>query len=169
MTNVNTFTWEMKWYLSFCKNMAKTEGYCNARDVREYFEHRFKKVSNTIWGNYSIVKLGNELTIEHLGTHKKGIAKCNPKDKFNIITGLAIAWARYNKEDIPIYEAVPISELQNGDTFFDTGHQYIFVAKSPITEKRYVVYEKINNDEYKLTTRYYDNDYILYTYSPLGQ
>ena len=169
MTNVNTFTWEMKWYLSFCKNMAKAEGYCKAEDVGEYFEHEFMEFPNTVWGSYSIVKFGNELIIEHLGTNKKGIAKCNPKDKFNLITGLAIAWARYNKEEIPIYETVSISELQNGDTFFDTAHEYIFVAKAPIAEKRYVVYEKINDDEYKLITKYYDNDYALYTYSPLGQ
>lgn len=169
MKNVNTFTWKMKWYLSFCKNMAKSEGYCKAEDAREYFEHEFIEFPNTVWGKYNIAKFGNELIIAHLGTNKKGIAKCNPKDKFNIITGLAIAWARYNKEEIPIYEMVSISGLQNGDTFFDTGHQYIFVAKSPIAEKRYVVYEKINDDEYKITTRYYDNDYVLYRYSPLGQ
>lgn len=169
MTNVNTFTWEMKWYLSFCKNMAKAEGCCKAEDVNEYFENEFLEFPNTIWGNFSIVKFGNELIIAHLGTNKKGIAKCNPKDKFNIITGLAIAWARYNKEEVPIYEPILISRLQNGDIFFDTSDEYIFVAKSPIEEKKYVVYEKINDNEYKLITRYFDNGYALYTYSPLGQ
>ena len=169
MNNVNTFTWEMKWYLSFCKNMAKAEGCCKAEDVRQFFEDAFMEFPNTTWGSYAITLIDNKLTIEHLGTHKKGVAKCHSHDKFNLFTGIAIAWARYNKAEVPMYEAVSISELQNGDIFFDIGEEYIFIAKSPIAKNRYVVYEKIEKNEYRLITRYYDNDYVLFTYSPLGQ
>lgn len=69
------------------------------------------------YGNFviSINKDGNT-TIYNTKTGKSGKARRNPNDAVNITVGLALAWARYMKKEIPVVRAsTKISNLKVGD------------------------------------------------------
>lgn len=88
-----------------------------------------------------------ETVIFNSKTMRRAKAKCHSDDKFSIFEGVAIAWAKYNNEDIPVYhKAVSRDELQNGDTIrLDTEKPYCFIGWLPeecFNEgKRAVVYD----------------------------
>lgn len=88
-----------------------------------------------------------ETVIFNSKTMRMAKAKCHSDDNFSIFEGVAIAWAKYNNEDIPAYhKAVSRDELQNGDTIqLDTEKPYCFIGwlpeKCSNEDKRAVVYD----------------------------
>ena len=66
-------------------------------------------------------------------TGKIGIAKCHKDDKMDMRTGVAIAWARYNKLPIPIITSTTLSELKTNRYFetLITGKKYYLVGYTP--------------------------------------
>lgn len=168
---MNTYVWVNKWFYNFCKSMSLAtkhkDVYASAKDVERNIT-RFSSVNNFYFGKFVITLNPSKglVTIFHRETGKIGKAVCRKEDKFDRITGLAIAWARYCNETVPILENISVTELKCGDEFFDLGEKYIFVGKSPIFE-RYICY-KVTDGVYTLTSRYWDNSYSLVRYSDLG-
>ena len=73
--------------------------------------------------------------------NKIGVAKRHKDDRYNYITGVAIAYARATKRKIPeVKDTVWLSELKNGDSFittYDKNTKYIFLTVNPLT-KNYI-------------------------------
>lgn len=69
------------------------------------------------YGNFVIsVNKDGDTTIYNTKTGKSGKARLNPKDTSYMFLGLALAWARYMKKEIPVLRATTkISNLKVGD------------------------------------------------------
>lgn len=76
-----------------------------------------------------------ETTIFNTHTMKSAKAKCHYEDTFSIYEGIAVAWAKYNNEDVPEYhKTVHRDTLQNGDTIRSTMNMntvYTFIGWLP--------------------------------------
>lgn len=98
-------------------------------------------VSSVIYKNgYTISLNGNKLTIFNTKTGKSGYSKKSIYEpSFNYETALAIAWARYCKNEIPIVKDFitedNIQSIQNGtiiqDAYSDNRPEYIFIGNYP--------------------------------------
>ena len=76
--------------------------------------------------------------IVNMKKEKRGIAICNEDDTFDASIGIAYAWARYKKEEIPtflIYKT--LNEMKNGDVFYVGEEKRIFIGKTPTHNKSY--------------------------------
>lgn len=61
----------------------------------------------------------NKIIVLDAKTGKTGMARCNPKDKFNFETGLAIAYARLRNIEIPKVEEEPnFGRVKNNKMYF---------------------------------------------------
>lgn len=96
---------------------------------------------SVIYKNGYIISLnGNKLTIFNTKTRKSGYSKKSLyESSFNYETALAIAWARYCKNEIPIVKDFitedNIQSIQNGtiirDVFSNKNQEYIFIGNYP--------------------------------------
>ena len=64
-------------------------------------------------------------------TNKIGIARCHPKDKFNLVWGKAIATARCLGIEVPKITECFISEMKYGEKFRYKHNVYVFLCKIP--------------------------------------
>ena len=134
----------------------------NKREYEEWIEDRIKSFSHclpdksnpaallsfTMQKNKTLpfctVYLGNffvyvdliaeETVIFNTRTMKSAKAKCRFEDTFSVYDGVAIAWAKYNHEEIPTYDkTVHRDTLQNGDVFRKVGMNtvYTFIGWLP--------------------------------------
>ena len=79
---------------------------------------------------------------------KIGTAKCSPSDKFNLKTGIAIAWARYNgvadipdmsePEEAPHSLITLLEEMTYGRHFRYQGKEYTFIEPSGFRNGNFV-------------------------------
>ena len=87
--------------------------------------------------------------------HNVGIAKCHPDDEFNVLIGIAIAYARCKGIEIPkinVYKK--LSEMKNGDIFYGVCQQkFIYIGKNEKIE-RYVIWDTLLKKYYE----FYDTD-----------
>lgn len=61
------------------------------------------------------------VSIHHNKYHTYGVAKCQYGDNFDLKTGIAIAWARYNRMAVPDVDlTINRNELKNGDMFISS-------------------------------------------------
>jgi hypothetical protein len=100
------------------KPWVKMDNKLNIEDV----DYSHPNISEFI-GNFFIVcnLFTGETTIFNIVTKRRATARCNIEDKFDVRTGIAVAWARYNHEIIPDYEnIISREELVNGDKFFSS-------------------------------------------------
>ncbi|MBP5773811.1 MAG: hypothetical protein J6W35_07045 [Eubacterium sp.] len=90
------------------------------------------------YGNFVIsVNKAGDTTIYNTKTGKSGKARRNPNDTMYQFLGLALAWARYNKKEIPVVKTtVKVSNLKVGDVV-DLGIKETVIVLSivPIKEK----------------------------------
>lgn len=91
-------------------------------------------------------------------TNKVGIARCHPKDDFNLIWGKAIATARCLGIEVPkISEEKKLSEMQYGEKFigpYDT--EYYFIAKHPVHVGQCIVLRIIDNHAMNFHDNFYE-------------
>ncbi len=105
---------------------------------REDIDYSHPNISEFI-GNFFIVcnLFTGETTIFNTVTKRRATARCNIEDKFDVRTGIAVAWARYNHEIIPDYEnLISREELVNGDKFISSvnkNHILVFIGWIPNT------------------------------------
>ena len=123
-------TCDLDFIFHYPVNMSATE-----RGIRVVNSH------SVIYKNGYIISLnGNKLTIFNTKTGKSGYSKksiCEPS--FNYETALAVAWARYCKNEIPkLMEYITednIQSIQNGtiirDVYSDNKPEYIFIGNYP--------------------------------------
>lgn len=89
---------------------------------------------------------GNYLRITNVINGKSGYSKKNTGDKFDAKIALAIAWARYCKNDIPICRTYITKEhlrnLSAGTVFYDTisGTKMKFVGTDPMNDINIIVW-----------------------------
>lgn len=89
------------------------------------------------YGNFVIsVNKAGDTTIYNTKTGKSGKALRNPNDAMYGSLGLALAWARYNKKEIPVVKtAIRTVNLKIGDIVnFNNNTNYIILSIVPITE-----------------------------------
>lgn len=89
-----------------------------------------------IYGNFIIAwdEYERTVTIHHNKYHTYAVAKCKFNDKFDLRTGIAIAWAKYNNMTVPdIDNTINRDNLQNGDIFISSVNDdaYIFIGWIP--------------------------------------
>lgn len=108
---------------------AATLGYTMQNNRRPYY---------TLYtGNFFIYAdmYTAETVIFNTKTKRSASAKCHPDDTFDIYEGIAVAWAKYNNEDVPeYYKTVKRETLQNGDTIRSTMNMnttYTFIGWLP--------------------------------------
>ena len=71
------------------------------------------------------------VTVFNIRTGNFGVAKCKDTDTFSYNVGVAIAWARYCKKDIPVVGTyVSYNELKLGDIIVLNDGIYVVVQKS---------------------------------------
>lgn len=96
----------------------------------EFLHSKYKKFGDNVT-TVVISKNGNKI----------GVAKRHKDDRYDCITGVAIAYARATKRKIPeVKDTVWLSELKNGDSFittYDKNTKYIFLTVNPLT-KNYI-------------------------------
>lgn len=80
-------------------------------------------------------------TITNTRNGRFGKATCRRGDTFNASLGLAIAWARYNHENIPedVKMSCDFKTYKNGDRFNFNYCNYTFVGAFPSKDNTYVV------------------------------
>lgn len=76
------------------------------------------------------IAVGRQVSVMYLDTErpKIGVAKCNPSDKFDLETGLAIAYARANGKDVPDYvlnDGTAFKEVAVGAQFSHDNKRFI--------------------------------------------
>lgn len=110
-------------------NPAATLNYAMQNNMRTY---------HTLYaGNFFIYAdlIAGETVIFNTNSMRAAKAKCHYEDTFSIYEGIAVAWARYNNEDVPEYhKTVHRDELQNGDTIRSTMNMnttYCFIGWLP--------------------------------------
>ena len=117
--------------------------------TKEEFKEWVKKMyTEFLHSNYK--KFGDKVTtiVVSKNGNKIGVEKRHKDDRYDCITGVAIAYARATKKKIPeIKDTVWLSELKNGDSFTtkeDQSIKYIFLAVNPLT-KNYIVAKMSNS------------------------
>lgn len=110
-------------------NPAATLGYAMQNNRRTY---------HTLYaGNFFVYAdlIAGETVIFNTNTMRAAKAKCHYEDTFSIYEGIAVAWARYNNEDVPEYhKTVHRDTLQNGDIIRSTMNMnttYTFIGWLP--------------------------------------
>lgn len=80
-------------------------------------------------------------------TGKVGVARLHSDDDYNLLTGVAIAYARIRGMEIPkIVTYKRLSEMQNGEMFYaDRREKYQFIGKNH-NKNRYVVWKELSGD-----------------------
>ena len=151
--------WVDKWYNNFICTM-KQAGFNETYAKLNYkVAHRilfyvgYFSIIIKIHTDYSNLIYGT-VTIINTRSGRMGFSKCNPKDVFDPVIGVAIAWARYCGETVPDEMAitVPISELVSNDKFYYDKKKFIFIAKSPILDNAYIVYRQMADGSKLLST-----------------
>ena len=80
----------------------------------------------------SVYRKGKKTVMQiiNMKKEKRGIAICHENDEFDPKIGIAYAWARYKKEEIPSFP-VKGSSLKKGDIFNFNGTTYIYLCLDP--------------------------------------
>lgn len=160
-TKYSNNEWVNKWYNNFVcamKQAGFNETYANLNykvTHRILFYVGYFSIIIKIHTDYSNLIYGT-VTIINTRSGRMGFSKCNPKDVFDPVIGVAIAWARYCGETIPdeIFSKteIPISELVSGDEFYYDKKSFIFVTKSPVRDNAYIVYRQMADGSKLLST-----------------
>ena len=96
---------------NFISELTAGESYCGVNYVD------WSPETARTYGNFVIsVNKDGDTTIYNTKTGKSGKARLNPNDTPYMFLGLALAWARYMKKEIPVLRATTkISNLKVGD------------------------------------------------------
>lgn len=151
--------WVDKWYNNFLCAMKKQAGVFSYDNINNIIARK----QDCCLGNFNIIYgfkprnseiTCNRIIIINSHTGRIGFSKCSTEDTFNLIVGIAIAWARYCGETIPdeISITIPISELVSNDKFYYDKKKFIFIAKSPILNNAYIVYRQAADGSLLLST-----------------
>lgn len=91
-------------------------------------------------------------------TNKVGIARCHPKDRFNLVWGNAIAIARCLGIEVPkITVEKKLSEMKYGEKFIGPyGQKYYFVAKHPMKSGQCIVLRIVDNHALNFHDDFYE-------------
>lgn len=98
------------------------------------------------------------MQIINMKKEKRGIAICHENDKFDPEIGIAIAWARYKKEETKITTTTMLSKLKYKDKFFYVHMPYTYIAPDP-----HSCYHIIVNNETKQLLYKQDTEVKVYT------
>lgn len=120
------------------------EFFAVAKSADRYLIYRYAKdIANGIKSNVcagvisdcsyrvSVYRKGKKVIMQivNMKKEKRGIAICHENDEFNSEIGIAYAWARYKREEIPHFPVnKKLSEMQNGDTFYFHNSKYQFIG-----------------------------------------
>lgn len=101
--------------------------------------------------------------VYNIKTGKTGVSKCNlSKDKFDIRTGLAIAWARYRGEEIPVpFDMVTFTDLKLGSTIVFNRKLYTVSSKEEYFNESNYGKVKIRHYKVRLTSSDSNFDVLL--------
>lgn len=96
--------------------------------------------------NYNSFNNGTIVVLD-TRTGKVGVARLHSDDDYNLLTGVAIAYARIRGMEIPkIVTYKRLSEMQNGEMFYaDRREKYQFIGKNH-NKNRYVVWKELSGD-----------------------
>jgi len=91
-------------------------------------------------------------------TGKIGIARCHPKDDFNLVWGKAIATARCLGIEVPkITVKKKLSEMKYGEKFIGPyGQKYYFIAKHPVKSGQCIVLRIVDNHALNFHDDFYE-------------
>lgn len=153
--------WVDKWYNSFICAMKKQDSVFSYDDINDIIARK----QDCCLGNFNIIYgfkprnseiTCNRIIIINSHTGRIGFSKCSTEDTFNLIVGIAIAWARYCGETVPdeIFSKteIPISKLITGNEFYYDKKSFIYVTKSPVLDNAYIVYRQMADGSKLLST-----------------
>ena len=95
----------------------------------EYYVH--EGANSVTYGNFVITINSKARKVGLLNTRSGKFVEtyCNKKDKFDVLTGLGVLWAKYNHIERPAFNIKrKLSELEPHDIFIWGGNRYEFIG-----------------------------------------
>lgn len=122
--------------------------------TKEEFDKWVLKVNDDFENDKSaqVYAFGRRTFVFHKSNPEKvGMSICSEEDSFNHSVGLAIAYTRYNRGDIPkIYKTIceQLEKLKYNEQFIFREQRYIYMCQHPVFSEFEIVCYEINTGKF---------------------